>query len=200
MLESLYQKFFKENSMKSIVVLFHSGYGHTAKQAQAVFEGAGSVAGVTAKLISVTDVETHWDDLNAADAIIFGAPTYMGSVSAEFKKFMEASSKLWYTQAWKNKLAAGFTNSASLNGDKFNSMMQLITFAGQHGMLWVPLDLLPANSSKSERNDLNRMGGFLGAYAQSDSDLGADVVPPKGDLDTAKHLGKRVAELALKFN
>lgn len=77
MLESLNQKFFKENSMKSVVVLFHSGYGHTAKQAQAVFEGAGSVAGVTAKLISVTDIEQHWDDLNAADAIIFGAPTYI---------------------------------------------------------------------------------------------------------------------------
>lgn len=186
--------------MKSVIVLFHSGYGHTAKQAQAVFEGAKSVSGINAKLINVTDVEQHWDDLNSADAIIFGAPTYMGSVSAEFKKFMEASSKLWFTQTWKNKIAAGFTNSASMNGDKFNSMMQLITFAGQHCMIWVPLDLLPANSSKAVRDDLNRMGGFLGAYAQSDSDLGADLTPPKGDLDTAHHLGHHVAKVALKFN
>lgn len=186
--------------MKSIVVLFHSGYGHTAKQAQAVYEGATTVEGVSAKLVNVVDIEQHWDDLHNADAIIFGAPTYMGSISAEFKKFMEASSKPWINRAWKNKLAAGFTNSASLNGDKFNSMMQLVTFAGQHGMLWVPLDLLPANSSKAERNDLNRMGSFLGAYAQSDADLGADVVPPKGDLDTAAHLGKHVAELSLRFN
>ena len=78
-------------------------------------------------------------------------------------------------------------------------MMQLVTFAGQHGMLWVPLGLLPANVSTSKRDDLNRMGGFLGAYAQSDADLGADLVPPQGDLATAQHLGKKVAETTLMF-
>lgn len=186
--------------MKTIAVVYHSGYGHTAKQAQAVFEGANSIAGVSAKLINVTEIEQHWEDLNNADAIIFGAPTYMGSVSAEFKKFMEASSRIWMNRGWQNKIAAGFTNSASMNGDKFNSIMQLITFAGQHGMIWVPLNLLAANTSKSERNDLNRMGSFLGAYAQSDADLGADVVPPQGDLDTARHLGSHVAEIVLRFN
>lgn len=186
--------------MKSLIVLFHSGYGHTKKQAESVHLGAQEVHGVKSQLINVTDLANHWDDLNNAHAIIFGAPTYMGALSAEFKKFMEESSKIWYTRGWANKIAAGFTNSASLNGDKFNSMMQLITFAGQHGMIWVPLNLLPSNSSKSERNDLNRMGSYLGAYSQSDSDLGADKVPPQGDLDTAKHLGKHVAEVTLKFN
>lgn len=185
---------------KSVVVLYHSGYGHTEKQAQAVHKGASEVAGVTSQLIKVTDIENHWDALKSADAIIFGAPTYMGSISAEFKKFMEASAKVWMAQEWKDKLAAGFTNSASLNGDKYNSMNQLVTFAGQHSMLWVPLGLLPANSSKAKRDDLNRMGGFLGAYAQSDADVGADIAPPQGDLDTASHLGKRVAELTLKIN
>lgn len=186
--------------MKSVVILFHSGYGHTAKQAQAVYEGAAKVAGIAAKLISVADVEQHWEDLNAADAIIFGAPTYMGSLSADFKKFMEASSKIWYTRGWANKLAAGFINSASLNGDKQTAMFQLVTFAAQHGMLWIPLNLLPANSSQSKRDDLNRMGASLGAYAQSDSDLGADIVPPQGDLDTARHLGEHVAKQVLQFN
>jgi NAD(P)H dehydrogenase (quinone) len=185
--------------MKSVVIVYHSGYGHTAKQATAVQEGASSVESIITKLINVTEIENHWADLNQADAIIFGAPTYMGSLSAEFKKFMELSSRLWMAQAWKDKLAAGFTNSASLNGDKYNSINQLVTFAGQHGMLWIPLGLLPANSSTSQRNDLNRMGGFLGAYAQSDADVGADIAPPSGDLHTATHLGKRVAELALKF-
>ncbi len=186
--------------MKSVVILFHSGYGHTAKQAQAVYAGVTKVSGVTAKLISVSEVEQSWDDLNAADAIIFGAPTYMGSLSAEFKKFMEASSKIWYGRGWANKLAGGFVNSASLNGDKQTAMFQLVTFAAQHGMLWVPLNLLPANSSQSQRNDLNRMGAFLGAYAQSDSDLGADVVPPQGDLDTASCLGEQIAQQVLRFN
>lgn len=186
--------------MKSVVVIYHSGYGHTAKQANAVFEGAKLVGDIEAKLIAVADIEKHWDDLNQADAIIFGAPTYMGSISAEFKKFMEASSKLWFTQAWKNKLAAGFTNSASLNGDKFCTLIDLVTFASQHGMIWVPLDLMPANNSKSDRNDLNRLGSFIGAMAQSDADVGADIAPPEGDLATAKYLGKHVAEIALRFN
>ncbi len=186
--------------MAMVVVVYHSGCGHTGKQAQAVYEGAKSIAGATVQLVAVAEVDKHWGDLAQADAIIFGAPTYMGSISADFKKFMEASSKPWFTQTWKDKLAAGFTNSASLNGDKLSSLMELAVFAAQHSMLWVSLGLLPANNSKSQRNDLNRMGSYLGAMAQSDSDVGADVAPPPGDLETAKHLGKRVAELAARFS
>jgi len=118
--------------MKSVAIIYHSGYGHTAKQAQAVLDGAKSVNGIDAHLISVTDVEQHWEYLNSANAIIFGSPVYMGSISAEFKKFMEASSKLWLTRAWKDKLAAGFVNSASFNGDKQTAIIQLATFAAQH--------------------------------------------------------------------
>jgi multimeric flavodoxin WrbA len=180
-------------------VVYHSGYGHTGKQAQAVHDGAQSVAGTSVQLVTVAEVDKHWDDLARADAIIFGAPTYMGGISAGFKKFMEVSSKPWYTQTWKDKLAAGFTNSASLNGDKLNSLVELAIFAAQHSMIWVSLGLLPANNSKSQRNDLNRMGAFLGAMSQSDADVGAEVAPPPGDLETAKYLGKRVAEIANRF-
>lgn len=179
--------------MIKIAVVYHSGYGHTKKQAEAVARGA------SAQLISVADVEAHWDDLAQADAIIFGAPTYMGSLSAEFKKFMEASSKPWFSQAWKDKIAAGFTNSASMNGDKLNSLVQLSVFAAQHSMIWVSLGMMPSNSSKAQRNDLNYLGSYIGAMAQSDSDMGADIVPPQGDLDTAEQFGKRVAEVTKQF-
>lgn len=183
--------------MPNVVIVFHSGYGHTAKQAEAVREGAVK-GGADVLFLTAAEAVQQWEALARADAIIFGAPTYMGSLSAEFKKFMEASAKPWYTQDWKDKLAAGFTNSSSLNGDKYNSLAQLAGFAAQHGMLWVSLGLLPANNSKSQRNDLNRMGSFLGAMSQSDSDVGPDVAPPAGDLDTARHLGERVARLAAK--
>ena len=186
--------------MATVVVVYHSGYGHTGKQAQAVYEGVKSVAGTAVQLIAVADADRHWDDLARADAIIFGAPTYMGSISAEFKKFMEATSKLWYTQDWKDKLAAGFTNSASLNGDKLNSLVELTIFAAQHSMIWISLGLLPANNSKSQRDDLNRMGSYLGAMSQSDADVDADVAPPSGDLATARHLGRRVAEITARFS
>ena len=186
--------------MSKVAVVYHSGYGHTAKQAEAVFAGAQSVAGVDASLLSVAEMDdAFWATLTAADAIVFGAPTYMGSVSAPFKAFMDASSKAWFGQTWKDKIAGGFTNSASLNGDKLNSLVQLAVLAAQHGMIWVGTGMLPANSSKAQRNDVNRMGSFLGAMAQSDSDVGPDAGPPAGDLETAKLYGKRIAEVAQRF-
>ncbi|MDD5250891.1 MAG: flavodoxin family protein [Rhodocyclaceae bacterium] len=186
--------------MPHVAVVYHSGYGHTARQAEAVLAGAQSVAGVEAKLLSVAEADDgFWADLAAADAIVFGAPTYMGSVSAKFKEFMDASSKPWFTQAWKNKLAAGFTNSASQSGDKLNSLIQMMVLANQHGMIWVSLGLPPGNnSSKGSPDDLNRIGSYSGAMAQSNSDQGADAML-ESDLKTAAHLGRRIAETALKF-
>lgn len=186
--------------MVSVAVVYHSGFGHTARQAQAVIDGAASVAGVKTLLVPVETVDAHWDDLARADAIIFGAPTYMGSASAQFKTFADASSKVWAARGWKDKIAAGFTNSASQNGDKLATLQQLATFAAQHAMLWVGLDLLPGNnSSKGSTADLNRLGSFLGAMAQSNADEGAEIVPPEADLKTAAHLGTRVATIAKRF-
>lgn len=183
--------------MTRVAIVYHSGYGHTARQAEAVQQGAASVEGMTSQLILVSDVDRHWDDLKAADAIIFGTPTYMGSASAEFKKFMDASSKVWMEQSWKDKLAAGFTNSGSWSGDKLNTLTQLWIFSGQHSMIWVSLGLMPGNnSSKGSPEDMNRIGSYSGAMAQSNVDEGADKWPSKSDLETARHLGKRVASLA----
>lgn len=186
--------------MKKIAIVYHSGYGHTARQAEHVAKGAASVDGVQVQSIGADAVDAHWDDLAAADAIIFGAPTYMGSVSAPFKTFMDASSKVWFIQGWKDKLAAGFTNSASQSGDKLNALMQLSVFAAQHSMTWVNLGLMPGNnSSKGSVEDLNRLGGQLGAMAQSNADEGAEAMQ-LSDLRTAEHLGARVAQLALRLN
>jgi multimeric flavodoxin WrbA len=184
--------------MANIAVVYHSGYGHTERQARAVADGAAGVAGVTQRLIPVDQIEQHWDALANADAIIFGTPTYMGGVSAPFKAFMDASSKVWMEQKWKDKIAAGFTNSASQSGDKLNTLIQLSVFAAQHGMHWVNLGLMPGNnSSQGSPEDLNRLGGFLGAMAQSNADAAPDVAPSAADLRTAAHLGRRVAEMAL---
>lgn len=183
--------------MTKIAVVYHSGYGHTAKQAEAVFAGVKSVAGVDASLLSVAAMDdAFWATLAEADAMVFGAPTYMGSLSAPFKAFMDASSKVWFTQGWKNKLGAGFTNSASQSGDKLNSLIQLAVFGAQHGMLWASLGILPGNnSSKGSPDDLNRIGSYLGAMAQSNSDQGADAMRDS-DLATARELGRRVAAAA----
>lgn len=186
--------------MSHIAVVYHSGYGHTAVLAEAVKAGAEKVAGTKVDIIKAEDADKQWELLESVDGIIFGSPTYMGSVSAQFKAFMDASSKQWFMQKWHNKLAAGFTNSGSQSGDKLNSLIQMMIFAMQHGMIWVGLDV-PAgnNSSKGAVTDLNRLGSYSGAMAQSNSDQGPDVAPPQADRATAERLGQRVAEIAKNY-
>ncbi|GAA4356728.1 flavodoxin family protein [Kangiella marina] len=184
----------------TIAVVYHSGYGHTKVIAEAVAQGVEE-ANAQVQLISVDEVDNHWDDLAQAKGIIFGSPTYMGSVSAGFKGFMDKSSKVWAEQGWKDKLAAGFTNSGSQSGDKLNTLIQMSVFAAQQSMIWVSLGLMPGNnSSKGSPEDLNRIGSYLGAMAQSNTDQGADETPPNTDKETAKLLGKRMAETAARFH
>ncbi len=187
-------------SKVKVVVIYHSGYGHTKAQAEAVHRGAAGVDGTQTSLISVDNYEQHWDALDAADAIIFGAPTYMAGASAPFKAFLDATSPRWGEQRWRDKLAAGFTNSAGYSGDKLSTLQQFSLFAMQHGMIWVGLGLLPGNhTSQGSPEDLNRLAGFLGAMAQSNADQASDIVPPRADLATAEHLGARVAQAALRW-
>lgn len=177
-----------------VAIVYHSGYGHTARHAQAVALGAAT-AGAEALLISVEEADAHWETLEQVDAIIFGCPTYMGSASAQFKMFMDASSRRAFLAAkWKDKLAAGFTNAANRSGDKLATLQQLAIFAAQHGMNWINLGLHGGhNSSQSSENTLNRHGFYIGAAAQSDVDVGADEGATQADLNTSAHLGSRVA-------
>ncbi|AOW12883.1 NADPH-dependent FMN reductase [Hydrogenophaga crassostreae] len=182
--------------MSKVVVVFHSGYGHTHRMAQSVADGA------QAELLAIDAdgnlPEGGWELLNEADAIIMGSPTYMGSVSWQFKKFADASSKPWFSQAWKDKIAAGFTNSAGMNGDKLSTLNTLFTLAMQHGMIWVSQGLMPSNTKGAQRNDVNYLVSYSGAIAQSPSDAGANEMLP-GDLETARLFGERVAGIAAKF-
>lgn len=184
-----------------IIVVYHSGYGHTKVQADAVFEGARSVDGTTVALIEAGEAVQSLDQFDDADAVIFGSPTYMGTISAPFKAFMDASSAKWMQQAWKNKIAGGFTNSSSQVGDKTGTLQALSVFAAQHGMVWVGLDLPPGNNSSAGSDDsLNRMGASLGAMAQSLADQGPDVSPPSSDQKTAHYYGARIAQAAQRWS
>ncbi|MEX8498706.1 flavodoxin family protein [Leptothrix ochracea] len=176
---------------KKIVIVFHSGYGHTARIAQAVAEGSGGV------LLAINAEgnlpEGGWEQLAEADAIVFGSPTYMGGPSWQFKKFADASSKPWFTQVWKNKLAAGFTNSATMNGDKLSTLHYLFTLSQQHSMLWIGTGMMPSNSKAAVRDDLNFVGSFSGLMTVSPSDAGVEEIPA-GDLATARAFGQRIVE------
>jgi len=179
--------------MSRVVVVYHSGYGHTARQAEAVAKGA------SADLIAIDAngeiSDADWAKLDAAQAILFGSPTYMGMASWQFKKFADASSKAWFTQKWKDKLFGGFTNSATMNGDKHSTIHYFITLAMQHGGLWVGTALMPSNAKAAQRSDVNFVGSFAGAMMQTPSDASADEVN-SGDLETARLYGERIAALA----
>lgn len=190
--------------MSKIAIVYHSGYGHTQRQAESVRDGAASVANTDVIFLSVDqfdgdEAEANWAKLDEADAIIFGAPTYMGSMSGKMKSFIDASSGAWAKQSWANKIAAGFTNSGAQSGDKLNTLIGFSLLAAQQGMIWVNLNLMPGNNaSTGSVDDLNRVGGFLGAMSQSNVDQGSDAML-ESDLKTAAHLGRRVAEVTSKF-
>ena len=189
--------------MLKVVIIYHSQFGHTEKVAQSIFKGVESVDGVTGVLWDTNKAVKSLNEIKNYNGIIFGAPTYMGSLSAGFKDFMDKTSQLWFAQEWKDKLAGGFTNSTSLSGDKFNSLMQLVTFSAQHSMLWVPLKVMNQSSGldvvSGDGALLNRVGSSLGVAAQSENDS-PEVTPPAGDLKTAEIYGKDFADAALRWN
>lgn len=176
--------------MAKVAVVFHSGYGHTQRVAQFVAEGAN------AELIAIDAdgnlTDTQWATVDAADAIIFGSPTYMGMASWQFKKFADVTSKRWFSGAWKDKVAGGFTCSANPSGDKLSTLQYFITLAMQQGMVWV---------GQPAMNDgtINRIGSNSGVMAQVGSTSSAADIP-QGDLDTAKAYGQRIAQYAAKLH
>ena len=182
--------------MSDIVIVFHSGYGHTAKVAEAVASTSGG------QLLAI-DAEGNlpeggWEALAAAKLIAFGSPTYMGMASWQFKKFADASSKPWYSQVWKDKLAAGFTNSATLNGDKHSTLHYFMTLAMQHSMVWVGTGMMPANNKAATRDDINNVGSSGGLMTATPSDASVDEMVP-GDIATAKAFGDRLKAAVAKF-
>lgn len=187
--------------MTKVAIIYHSGFGHTEKQAIHVKKGVDEVAGATAELFNTEQAIEKLENFENFDALIFGSPTYMGSVSADFKKFMDESSKVWFKQGWKDKIAAGFTNSHSMSGDKLNTLIQMNIFAMQHSMIWVGLGHMneSPDGQAAKPDVINRIGSFLGAMAQSENDS-PEITPPIGDLKTAEFLGSRVAKIAKKLN
>jgi NAD(P)H dehydrogenase (quinone) len=189
--------------MSTVSIVHFSGSGHTTKLAEAIARGAASVPGVQTKIVSIqgndiAEGRYHNDpllaELDSSDAVIFGSPTYMGGPAAQFKAFADATGERWMRRAWKNKLAAGFTVSNSPSGDKAGTLQYLVTFAMQHGMVWVGLDELPMQT-----NGTNRLGSYSGVMAQAGFDS-PEVSPGPEDKLTGELLGKRVATLAARWN
>src|SRR6202451_2957661 len=192
--------------MAIVYIVYHSGFGHTKLQAEAVHRGAASVSGTRAEIRTTEEASANLDELDQADAIIFGCPTYMGNMSAEMKKFIEAAAKKWFTLAWRDKIAGAFTNSTSFSGDKLNTLLGLVINAMQHGMIFVGLGMMPCANKPEDMKQIagpgpdahNRVGPFVGPMAAS-VQVQAPGAPAKGDLETAEIYGRRIADITLQF-
>lgn len=181
--------------MAKIVVVYHSGYGHTKKVAEHVAAGVTEVAGVSVTLVNVDEFKDDFTLFNEADGIIFGAPTYMGGPSAQFKVWIDKASRVWLKQLWRDKIAAGFTNSGGLSGDKLNTLNSLYINAMQHSMIWVGMGIA---AEGKEVDKINRCGSYSGLMTQADN-ASPEVTPPPADLKTAEMFGRRVAEATVRW-
>ena len=175
--------------MAQTVFIYHSGDCHIQRGAQLVAQGANAALIAIDAEGNISDAD--WAALDGADAIIFGSPTYMGMASWQFKKFADASSKRWFSGAWKDKVAGGFTISASPSGDKLSTLQYFITLSMQQGMIWVGQPAMNDGTT-------NRIGSNSGVMAQVGPTSPAEDIP-QGDLDTAKAYGARVAAIAAKL-
>lgn len=175
-----------------IAIPYFTGNGHTRRLAEAVADGTGS-----ARLIDVESMDAEdWQALDAAEAILFGAPTYMGSTAAGFDRFLEDASDRWPDLLWRDKIAGGFTVATFPSGDKLSALMRLAVYAAQMGMIWVGQAEIGA-PVHPDRPGLNRTGSWLGLMATSSRDKAALIDPE--DLDTARRFGARIAAAARRW-
>lgn len=185
--------------MKKVAVVYHSGHGHTECMAKKVVEGVGSVAGVEVDLLKADALSAAPEKLIDYDGFIWGSPTYLGGVSGVFKTFMDATGRLWKNQQLKGKLATGFTVSSLPAGDKQTTLLSMVVFSMQHGMLWIGNSLMPEqHSGVPYEQAANRLGSWTGMMAQAGHGAAADSFEP-GDIRTAHLFGKNFAHALMRF-
>jgi NAD(P)H dehydrogenase (quinone) len=191
--------------MKTVAIVYHSGMGHTAKVAEAIAAGARTQPDTTVNVFVLRGdqiTEGRWQDdavmeqLTASDAIIFGAPTYMGMVSGVFKCFADATAPVWFQQTWKDKIAGGFTSSGYASGDKVMTLHYLVTLAAQLRMIWVGPGEMPSNVTQNPA-DIDRWGYYIGVGALGS--VSDENLPGPGDLKTAELYGARLAQAAHRW-
>lgn len=157
--------------MAKILVVYDSKTGNTEKMASAIARGARQVRGVK---VDVKRVEkTALEDLQAADGIILGSPTYYGDMSGKLKEFIDKSVKIH--GKLEGKVGAAFTSSGGTASGAETTMLSILQAMLVHGMI------------VQGRSDDKHYGA-------------ATVGPPRGkDIEICRALGKKVANLVTRL-
>lgn len=197
--------------MTKILVLYYSSYGHTAQLAEAVAEGARQ-GGAEADVMSVPETAPEAaqeamgigeprhtviqdpEALAGYDGIVVGTPTRYGRMSSQMASFWDQTGGLWKRGALVGKVGASFVSTGSQHGGQETTQFSTLTNLLHMGMTVVGLDYgYPGQTDNSGVHG----GSPYGASTIAGGD--GSMQPTDIDLDGAKYLGKRVAELAAKI-
>ena len=196
--------------MAKVAIIFYSQTGTTYQLAQGVEEGAKE-AGAETRLLKVKETaplevvennegwkkhhdetadlkEASNDDLEWADAIIFGTPTRYGLPSAQLKNFMDQTGGLWAKGALVNKIGSSFTTTATAHGGQEQTILSLNTAFYHWGMIIVS----PGYTEASQFASGNPYGA---SFISNNAQLSPDEVA----LTAARLQGRRVAQIADQF-
>jgi NAD(P)H dehydrogenase (quinone) len=197
-------------------VVFYSTYGHIYKMAEAVVEGAKSVAGAEVALFQVAELlpdevleKMHAKDARAAfahvpvikpeqlveaDAIIFGTPTRFGNMCAQMRNFLDATGQLWAKGALVGKVGSVFASTGTQHGGQETTITSFHTTLLHHGMVIVGVPYSePGLTNMAEISG----GSPYGATTLAGAD--GSRQPSENELNIARFQGKHVAEIASKL-
>jgi len=200
-----------------ILVVYYSMYGHVLKLAQAVAEGAGSVPGVEVVMRRVEDLPFNekkllesrhaqktleeqrdipfctLEDLRTADGILFGTPTRYGNMTSQMKALFDQTAELWVKGDLEGKAAGIFTSTATTHGGQETTGFTMMAPLLHLGMIIVGVPYSTPGMLHTEGR-----GGT--PYAASTVAGGqGELTPTPEDLEIARALGRRVAEITRKL-
>ncbi|WP_029006983.1 NAD(P)H:quinone oxidoreductase [Azospirillum halopraeferens] len=198
--------------MAKVLVLYYSSYGHTATMANAVAEGARSVAGTEVAVKRVPELVPDEvrakanfrddpsvpvatvDELPGYDAIIFGTPTRFGNMAAQMRNFLDQTGGLWAKGALIGKVGSVFTSTATQHGGQESTILTTHVTLLHHGMVIVGLPY----SFQGQMGLSEIVGGSpYGASTIAGGD--GSRQPSAVELDGARFQGRHVAEIATKL-
>ena len=197
--------------MIKLLVLYYSTYGHVETMANAVAEGARSVAGVEVLLKRVSetmppDAAKQYGvkldqaapiaspkELGDYDAIIFGTPTRFGNMAAQMRNFLDQTGSLWMKGALIGKVASVFTSTGTGGGNESTIITFLPTLI-HHGMIYVGLPY-----SCPELTDISELKGGSPWGAGTIAGPDGSRQPSAKELAQARFQGRHVAGIAAKL-
>lgn len=198
--------------MAKILVLYYSSYGHIEVMANAVAEGAASVAGcscdvkrvpelVPADVAAASGVKVDQaapiatvDELAGYDAIVFGTPTRFGNMAAQMRNFLDQTGGLWFTKALVGKVGSVFCSTNSQHGGQETTITSFHTTLLHHGMVIVGLPY--TFEGNMEMGEISG-GSPYGATTLAGND--GSRMPSANELAGARFQGRHVAEIAKKL-